>query len=347
MRPRSPQMKTLFAGQVLCAVVASVGCSPVVLEPTDRTTANTAEREAAGFGETITNSIGMRLVRLSRGRFRIGSDAEQRAEVMRRWPEWHEETGRLTIEQPAHEVTLSRDFYLGATEVTVGHFRRFVTATGYHTEAERDPEGGTGWSGGAQPIQRAPQFNWQNVGWDQTDNHPVTNVTWNDAIAFCEWLSEQESFEYRLPTEPEWEYACRAGTSTLYWHGNDPAALVEVANVADASIAQKRPDWITMPSSDGYAFTAPTARFKPNRWGLYDMHGNVWEWCSDWFGRAYYTQSAKEDPTGPDEGEQKVIRGGSWDYEVALLRSASRHRRRPSQRSFNVGFRVARTVLEP
>src|SRR5262249_48557534 len=147
----------------------------------------------------------------------------------------------------------------------------------------------------------------------QTDEHPVVNVTWNDAVAFCGWLSRKTGRKCELPTEAEWEYACRAGSRTKYYHGDDPEGLAKIANVADASFLKVFPDnTYAIKADDGYAFTAPVGRFQPNAFGLYDMLGNVWEWCSDHHDAKYYRESPAADPKGPSAGEYHVLRGGSW-----------------------------------
>jgi formylglycine-generating enzyme required for sulfatase activity len=126
-------------------------------------------------------------------------------------------------ELPRHRVRITGPFYLGQYEVTRGQFADFVKDQGYKTDAETDGEGGWGWNDSTQKFEgRDPQYNWKNTGFAQTDSHPVVNVTWNDAVKFCEWLSRKEGAIYRLPTEAEWEYACRAGTMTLYQNGDDP-----------------------------------------------------------------------------------------------------------------------------
>ena len=120
------------------------------------------------------------------------------------------------------------------------------------------------------------------------------NVSWNDAVAFCEWLTRREKAVYRLPTEAEWEYACRAGTTTLFSSGNDPEGLLSVANVADGTLKQKFSGWTTIAGSDKFAFTAPVGSFHANGFGLFDMHGNVWEWCHDWYASGYYAKSRRK-----------------------------------------------------
>ena len=118
-----------------------------------------------------------------------------------------------------HEVEITKPFHMGVYTVTVGQFRQFVKDAGYKTEAEKDGAGGWGYNAARKAFDSDQKYNWQNVGWEQTDDHPVVNVTWNDAVAFCDWMSKKEDKQYRLPTEAEWEYSCRAGTTTalLQW----------------------------------------------------------------------------------------------------------------------------------
>ena len=193
-------------------------------------------------------------------------------------------------------------------------------------------------------IDYSERYSWRNVGFEQTDEHPVVCVSWNDAVAFCEWLSKKERKTYRLPTEAEWEYACRAGTKTRYCSGDDPETLATVANVADAALKAKFPGQkYTIKASDDYVFTAPVGSFKPNAFGLYDMHGNADEWCADWYGEDYYGNSPTDDPKGPITGERRATRGGDWWSRPDFLRSACRGGAPPEARYCLIGFRVART----
>jgi formylglycine-generating enzyme required for sulfatase activity len=147
-----------------------------------------------------------------------------------------------------------------------------------------------------------------------------------------------------LPTEAEWEYACRAGTTTRYYSGDDPETLAKVGNVADAAAKAQFPDWkYTIKANDGYVFTAPVGKFKPNAFGLYDMHGNAWQWCADWYGAEHYAASPVDDPTGPASGNVRVLRGGSWSDWPDFSRSAIRYWDYPDFRLDFTGFRVART----
>ncbi len=154
-------------------------------------------------------------------------------------------------------------------------------------------------------------------------------------MAFCDWLSQREGKRYRLPTEAEWQYACRAGTMTRFASGDDEDGLLAVGNVADAGLGA-----LGIKGRDGYPFTAPVGRFRPNGFGLYDMHGNAGEWCSDWYDKEYYKTSPAENPHGPHTGSSRVLRGGAWVYDAVGCRSAARGAEEPALRLYLDGFRV-------
>ncbi len=296
--------------------------------------ARTAWGKYQQIDESRTNSIGMKLTLIPSGEFQMGSDDSDRFAV-------------FGGEKPRHRVRITRPFYLGTYEVTKGQFRKFVDDTGYKTDAEKDGKGGVGYTGKRQdtiPVQRRADFTWRDWGVDQSDESPVVNVSHNDAVAFCEWLSKKEGKTYRLPTEAEWEYACRAGTTSLYYNGDDPEELTKIGNVADAALKMQIQAWpfSTVASSDGWAFTAPVAQFRPNNFGLYDMIGNAGEWCDDWYDSEYYRNSPVSDPTGPPaaSGLGWVIRGGSWLNTRGNCRSADRGPTHDVMYSFT-GFRVA------
>jgi formylglycine-generating enzyme required for sulfatase activity len=280
----------------------------------------------------------LELVRIPAGRFQMGSsDADPDAE---------------DDEKPRHEVALTRAFYLGRCEVTRGQFRAFVEAANYRTEAERAGRGSPGYNAEKRNFFRDARYGWRDPGFAQTDAHPVVDVSWNDAVAFCDWLSRKTGRPCGLPTEAQWEYACRGGTRTRYYHGADENGLKTVANLADLSLKprwdylalnRQRPiaHWFERVSwDDGYPFTAPVGSFQPNQNGLYDMHGNVWEWCADRYDGAYYRRSAVTDPPGPEQGWQRSLRGGAWDNAPRYCRSASRHKAAPSLATTSFGFRV-------
>ncbi len=303
--------------------------------------------------QRVENSLGMQFVRIPAGEFLMGSD-ETPESLARAFPQYDMERFRkLDDEAPVHRVRITRDFDLGRHEVTVGQFRRFVEASGYVPESIADGTGGYGFNPDYDPAKtvrgdafegRDPKYSWRNPGFAQTDDHPVVNVTWNDAVALADWLTRQEGVRYRLPTEAEWEYACRAGTRTRYSSGDDPSGLARSANVFDADAAQHWPKWqpYALPTHDAYAFTAPVGSFAPNAFSLHDMHGNVWEWVSDWHADNTYAQSPTDDPQGPATGAVKVRRGGSWHTWPFYARCAFRNWNTPQTRYTLVGIRLVR-----
>jgi formylglycine-generating enzyme required for sulfatase activity len=173
--------------------------------------------------------------------------------------------------------------------------------------------------------------------------NPVEKVSWDDCQIFIEKLNRLvPGGGFRLPTEAEWEYACRAGTTTRYSHGNDSEGVAKVGNVADAAFEAQFPELKgVIKASDGYAYTSPAGRFLPNPFGLYDMHGNVWEWCADWYAAEYDAKSPTNDPGGPATGEERVYRGGGWFNCDRGFRSASRSGGLPENRHLTLGFRVS------
>ncbi len=210
-------------------------------------------------------------------------------------------------EQPVHEVELD-NFAIGRYPVNFAEYDIFCEATGREKTDDR------GWGRGQRPA---------------------ININWKDAQAYCKWLSRKTGQTYRLPTEAEWEYACRAGSESAYCFGDDEKLLREYA-------------WYDKNSGKK---THPVGEKKANAWGLHDIHGNVWEWCQDWYGRAYYAachkQGVVKDPQGPSTGEFRVIRGGSWNDEARFCRSAFRFRLGPVNRDVSLGFRCARVQGEP
>jgi len=300
---------------------------------------------------TVVNSIGMQMVLVPAGEFAMGSDAGE-ADLARAYPAYERARLRdLADEAPVHRVRLTRPFYMARHEVTVGQFRRFLEASGHVPESVADGTGGYGYNPRYDPATtrrgdafegRDPRYSWRNPGFAQGDDHPVVNVTWNDAQALAAWLSRTEQRRYRLPTEAEWEYACRAGTHGHYHSGDDPASLSAVANVFDADAAANWPAWqaFALATRDGFPFTAPVGRFAPNAFGLHDMHGNVWEWTADWHDEHYYARSPVDDPPGPAEGTVKVRRGGSWHTWPLYARCAYRNWNSPDTRYTLVGIRL-------
>jgi formylglycine-generating enzyme required for sulfatase activity len=258
------------------------------------------------------------------------------------------EEGRYE-DEVQHRVTVS-SFYMGKNQVTVGEFRRFVNATGYKTTAETSGDGYV-WSGGEWEMKA--DANWKNPYFSQQDNQPVVLVSWYDAVNYCNWRSQQESLTaaytvsgtdvtwnrgangYRLPTEAEWEYACRAGTTTPFSTGGN--------------ITTDQANYYGLGPYNGNAkgtyrgTTTAVGSFAANQWGLYDMHGNVYEWCWDWYGT--YPSGSQTDPMGASSGTGRVLRGGGWLAYGHALRSALRDNDTPSSGTIDLGFRLLRPSL--
>jgi formylglycine-generating enzyme required for sulfatase activity len=285
--------------------------------------------------EVALNSSGtaMRFVRVPSGEFEMGSRDDDK------------EAG--DDERPQHLVRIRRAFYLGAHEVTRCEFRAFVQATNYTTEAESDGSGGGGFDTGTGGIAvRNARFSWQNVGWPSTERHPVVNVTWDDAKRFCQWLAMRVGRPCRLPTEAEWEYACRAGTTTRYSFGDNEADLATHANVLDGGAAKQLKLGPANLADDRFRFAAPCAEFPAkespamNAFKLFDMHGNVAEWCEDGYDAKYYQKRIVDDPLCQPIGDARVLRGGSWGMPASYARSAARLMFMRDGRNDDVGFRV-------
>lgn len=309
--------------------------------------------QATPLAANIENSIGMQMVLIPAGEFLMGT-GESLASLKAAYPDYEDRRLQdLDDERPRHKVLITRPFYVGKYLVTVGQFARFVAESGYVPESIRDQTGGYGYNTDYDPEKterkdafegRNPRYNWKNPGFPQADNHPVLNITWNDAQALAAWLSKKEHVYYRLPTEAEWEYSCRAGTTTRYPNGDDPESLSRFANTFDADAASYWPRFAShaLKSHDGFAFTSPVGSFPPNGFGLYDMVGNAWEWTADWYGENTYAQSPLADPQGPVDGEVKVRRGGSWHTWSLYARCAFRNWNTTTTRYTLVGMRLVR-----
>ncbi|HOX40305.1 MAG TPA: SUMF1/EgtB/PvdO family nonheme iron enzyme [Candidatus Brocadiia bacterium] len=207
-----------------------------------------------------------------------------------------------------HTVRLTKPFYMGVTEVTNGQYQQFLKDSGYDGSGDADGDYLKHFKGGSDMPKEA--------------EYPIVWVSWKNAVKFCEWMSGKAGKTVRLPTEAEWEYACRAGSSTAYCFGDSDSGLGEYA-------------WYSVNAGGK---THPVGQRKPNAWGLYDMHGNVWEWCQDWYGE--YPSGAASDPQGPSSGTSRVLRGGSWYCDANGTRSALRGSYFPSNSGSYCGFRV-------
>lgn len=248
------------------------------------------------------------------------------------------EKGRHEDEGPVRDVCVD-GFWMGTREVSRGEFAQFVMETDYQTEAERQ---GFSWMYAGDWVAR-PGVNWATPGFKQGEAHPVVHISWNDAGAMARWLSAKSEGDFRLPTEAEWEYACRAGTTTArFWGGvqDDGCAF---ANAADLTAQERFPAWVVMPCEDDFVFTAPTGHYKPNSFGLHDMLGNVWEWVYDNYQEDAYKHLPSENPLHQSFRSERVARGGSWNSKPSAVRCANRDvLKTPDRRSDDLGFRLIR-----
>ena len=296
-----------------------------------------AQNISVTAGQTIKDCADCpEMVIIPAGSFEMGSPESEKD----RWPDGSE--------GPVHKVSIDYTFALGKHELTRAEFARFVNASGYKSEAERS-QGCYAWAGKAWAYDASK--NWRNPGFDQADSHPVVCVSWNDAQAYLAWLNQKVPGKaFRLPSEAEWEYAARAGQGAKRFPWGDDqnySQICSFANSMDATGKAKVPGvtWTAASCSDGYAYTAPSGSFKPNAFGLYDMHGNAFEWVQDVYHENY--QGAPADGSAwVSGGEQarRVLRGGAWNSFPRGLRSAIRNHDAPDDRGNFTGLRIARTL---
>ncbi len=267
--------------------------------------------------EPFTNSIGMRLLPVAAGEFTQGQDQRQ-ASFRAPWSE-EKDRGADWDEAPAHRVRITRDFFMGATEVTNAQFEAY-----------------------------APERRERRRRADQHDDDAVVGVTWQDAVEFCAWLTKREGRMYRLPTEAEWEYACRAGTRTRFAFGEQlPAGYQSVVPANLLGFPVFFPNRAAMPTYYELVKTVSrrVGQRPANGWGLLDMHGNVEEWCGDWY--APYQGGEQKDPAGPATGDFRVTRGGAHSQFARQLRSANRAGMIPHVATDFIGFRVVQSATTP
>jgi uncharacterized protein (TIGR02996 family) len=256
------------------------------------------------------NSIGMRLALIPPGRFRMGSPSGE---------------NERESDEEAHEVELTRPFYLGVFAVTQGQWLGVMGT---------NPSYFCATGGGREEVKEL-----------DTSDFPVEQVSWEDAQAFLEELAalpdeKEKGWHYRLPSEAEWEYGCRGGasSSTPFCFGNSLSST-------QANFNGEYP-YGTAEEGPFLGRACPAGSYRPNAWGLFDLHGNVWEWCEDWYANGYYGNSPAQDPLGPPDGSLRVIRGGSWLNYGRYWRAAYRRGDSPSGRGSRLGFRVAAVVRE-
>lgn len=302
----SRQLLFVVAVVVLIALIA-----PLVF-----LTVRQGNRVEDKWPKEIENTLGMKLVRIPPGTFQMG------------FPSSDERHG---ADEQQHEVEITKEFWLGVYEVTQKGFKEI---RGYNPSCfSHDGKGGAGLTYGDEPAERKDQ-----VPVD-TSEFPVENVSYEEAVMFCKMLTTKEAGSgriYRLPTEAEWEYACRGGARSYqaFSFGNSLSSK-------QANFAGNYPDVREKARPGDYlARTCKVGSYPANAFGLKDMHGNVYEWCADWYGEDYYARSPRRDPQGPSEGSRRIIRGGCWNEAGLSSRSAWRNARAPSKRDNDLGFRV-------
>jgi formylglycine-generating enzyme required for sulfatase activity len=279
------------------------------------------------------------LIRIPAGSFLMGTPAAENKRE--KAPE------ELVAEStPQRRMTIPKPFLLGKTPVTVGQFDRFAVATNYKIEPGAytyEPDEKGKWN-----YKHRDNRDWRNPGFPQTDDHPVVCVNHGDALAYLDWLSELTNKPYRLPSEAEWEYAARAGTTAARFWGDGRDEATRYAKVADAAlmrVMKREFDPERFFSGDsGYPFTAPVGHFLPNPFGLYDMLGNVWEWMADHWTEKLSNLPKNGTPYATSDSAGCALRGGAWIGDPRIVRAGIRLRSDSGDRNLNVGFRVARTL---
>jgi formylglycine-generating enzyme required for sulfatase activity len=280
------------------------------------------------LAKRITNSIKMKLVLIPRGTFTMGSPASESSR---------------SADEEQHEVEITKPFYLGVTEVTQGQFKRVMGYNPSHFSRDGKGKAGLSYLDISKPGRGSlvTVIDGRVVDLKSTDDLPVENVSWQEAQTFLKKLSarpeeKKQGRQYRLPTEAEWEYSCRAGAPAKNPFHYGPSLASTQANFKGDSPYSEGP-WREGP---WLIRTAAVGSYAPNAFGLYDMHGNVDEWCADWYDKGYYRDSPKKDPKGPEDGTRRVLRGGGWFSNGYHCRAAARWSREPGYRDYQSGFRV-------
>jgi formylglycine-generating enzyme required for sulfatase activity len=289
---------------------------------------------------TVANRSEMTFVLVPPGTFQMGSPETEPG---------HKGDERL------HAVTISTGYYLGQHEVTVGQFAAFVKAADYKTDIEKN---GGGHAHSPEAVwEHHPGTSWRKPGYflpvKQEDNHPVVHVSHTDAVAYCKWLTEVDTelkgvgkVKYVLPSEAQWEWACRAGSNKRFWWGDDEDTSGKVANVGDQSMKDANPRWPRkiMAMNDGAPFVRAVGSYQANAFGMHDMLGNVWEFCGSRHGA--YPKEPTIDPGDLGTQESYSVRGGGWSNEPADCRCAARNSDPPHFGHSNLGFRVLAVRVE-
>jgi formylglycine-generating enzyme required for sulfatase activity len=257
--------------------------------------------------------VSIKLALIPPGKFKMGTPPGELDFIRKEYSK--QIADGIAAAEQQHEVEISKPFYMGVHEVTQAQYEKVM---------------------GKNPSAFSPNgASKKEVAGQDTSEFPVEMVTWDDAMAFCRALSKRFKKDFDLPTEAEWEYACRAGTTTTFGDGNTLSA--KRANVGGA---YGEPEEGTI--ADRPTRTRRVGSYQPNAFGLYDMHGNVREWCKDWYAKGYYASSPARDPQGPEKGDEgnRVVRGGDWNFGPLSARSAARLQQNPTEPRHYIGFRV-------
>lgn len=262
---------------------------------------------------------------------------------------YKEEIGRKKRERDRVLAKIDKSFAMAKTEVTLAQYRIFMEETKYKSKLgyyKGEPLVGCNYFDG-KSYGYVAEHNWKNPGYPQRETDPVVCVSWSDAEAYAKWLTKKTGRTYRVPSAVEFEYASRAGSSTPWYWGTDPAEACDYANIGDRAFAAKFPTRASFPCEDGYIFTTKVGRFKPNNFGLYDMVGNAWEWTNDCFHNDL-TNTPADGSSLTDNTDDacawRTPKGGGWISGVAWSRAAVRSRDGADYKSFMLGFRVAAAV---
>jgi len=300
----------------------------------------------------LSTGVRLNLAFLPAGNFLMGqTEYETKSLILSFGREWHEKW--CERELPRHSVLISKNFLMAESPITVEQFSIFIKETGYKTDSEK-ADWAYIWTG--KEWEKTKGIFWQcdvhgeNI-LNSNPDQPVIYVSWYDAVEYCKWLTVKYKKNFRLPTEAEWEYACRAGSELMIYSGNinfTGSLSVELDEIAWYSENCRANETTSVISTDPEKIKLHTKQSgpqtvrqkKPNIFGLYDMIGNVWEWCSDWYDEEYYSISPTNDPAGPELGSQHVLRGGSWFGDSRDCRAAFRGGKFPDYRSYDIGFRV-------
>jgi formylglycine-generating enzyme required for sulfatase activity/acetyl esterase/lipase len=285
---------------------------------------------------TLAEGVDVRFTLIPAGRFMMGSGPLDMKLARALNVKYGNREGIFDNELPQHEVILTKPFYMGTFLVTKAQFAAFADDAKYVTGCEK---GGECWAMGSK-NGKPDGVSWKRLAFEQGDDHPVVCISWLDADAFCKWMSRKTGRAISLPTEAQWEYACRAGVTTMFLWGNNLGGGSGYCNIFDKATQAKLKNraGTPIPWTDNYAYTSPVGKFKPNNFGLYDMIGNAEQFCAEWWGPDYYGKSPKEDPPGATSGAGRSRRGAGWNSKGPRI--AFRPMFRPEVSIDTFGMRV-------